>query len=98
MTSDNAEQGKYLAEYYDGRNILDEITDERLEWSMDSHLRQEILSGDRKRHLKRISITMDPFYLQAIRKIATMKSIPYQALIRHWLSEDIKRELHIEEE
>jgi len=28
-----------------------------------------------------------------IRKLATTKSLPYQTLIRHWLSEKIKSEL-----
>lgn len=98
MTSNNTEKGKKLAEYYDHREILDEIIDEPVEWSMDTHLRKEILDGHRGKRLKRISITMDPFYLQAIRKIATMKSIPYQNLIRHWLSVGIRKEMHLEEE
>jgi predicted DNA binding CopG/RHH family protein len=29
----------------------------------------------------------------AIKKLSTMKSIPYQTLIRHWLAEGIKQEL-----
>jgi hypothetical protein len=29
----------------------------------------------------------------AIKKLSNMKSIPYQTLIRHWLSEGIKEEL-----
>jgi len=33
--------------------------------------------------------------IQAIKKVATMKSIPYQTLIRHWLSENLRKELHI---
>jgi len=45
--------------------------------------------------LKNISIKMDPLQVQAIKKVATMKSIPYQTLIRHWLSENLKKELHI---
>jgi hypothetical protein len=28
-----------------------------------------------------------------IKKLSTMKSIPYQTLIRHWLAEGIKQEL-----
>jgi len=30
---------------------------------------------------------------QAVRKIATMKSIPYQTLIRHLIAQQIKKEL-----
>ena len=33
--------------------------------------------------------------LLAIKKIATMKAIPYQTLIRHWLTQYIRKELHI---
>ena len=31
--------------------------------------------------------------LMAIKKLATMKSMSYQTLIRHWLAEEIKKEL-----
>jgi len=41
-----------------------------------------ILLGKRKRKLKNISIKVDPLQIQAIKKVATMKSIPYQILIR----------------
>ncbi len=34
-------------------------------------------------------------FIQALRKIATMKSIPYQTLIRQWLAEGIRKELHL---
>ncbi|MDL1978608.1 MAG: hypothetical protein LWX52_11030 [Deltaproteobacteria bacterium] len=40
------------AEYYDDRNILDEITDESVYLSLDDHLREDILSGKRKRKPK----------------------------------------------
>ena len=36
-----------------------------------------------------------PLQIQAIKKVATTKSNPYQTLIRHWLSENLKKELHI---
>ena len=55
-----------------------------------------ILLGKRKRKLKNISIKVDPLQIQAIKKVATMKSIPYQILIRQWLSQNLKEELHIE--
>lgn len=38
---------------------------------------------------------IDPTQIQALRKIATMRSIPYQTLIRQWLAETIRRELRI---
>jgi hypothetical protein len=36
-----------------------------------------------------------PLQIQAIKKVATTKSNPYQTLIRHWLSENLKKGLHI---
>jgi len=83
------------AKYYDEAGILKEIVDEPIEMSLDTELRRTILSGKRRRNLKNISIKMDPLQIQAIKKVATMKSIPYQTLIRHWLSENLKKELHI---
>jgi len=35
--------------------------------------------------------------ITAIKKPATMKSMPYQTLIRHWLAEEIKKELELVE-
>jgi predicted DNA binding CopG/RHH family protein len=79
--------------YYDERSILDEITDDPTDLVLDEGLRQEILSGKRKRNLKNVTIKMDPLQIMAIKKLSTMKSIPYQTLIRHWLAEGIKHEL-----
>ena len=81
------------AEYYDLGNILEEITDERVTLTVAESLREDIRSGKRKRKLKNITIKMDPLHVQAIKKLATMKSIPYQTLMRHWLAEDIRKEL-----
>jgi predicted DNA binding CopG/RHH family protein len=80
-------------EYYEHGDILDEITDESVELSLDERLRQDILAGRRKRKLKNITIKMDPLQIMAIKRLANMKSIPYQTLIRHWLAQDIKKEL-----
>ena len=81
--------------YYDQRSLLKEIIDEPVNLSLDQQLRNDILSGKRKQALKNITIKLDPLQVQAIRKIATMKSIPYQTLIRSWLSKEIKRELNL---
>ena len=70
------------AAYYDRRGVLKE-------------LRRQILSGARGRRLRNVSIKLDPAQIQALRKIATMRSIPYQTLIRQWLAEGIRRELRI---
>ncbi len=67
--------------------------EESVTLTLDEGLLQNIVSGKRKRKLKNISIKMDPLHVQAIKKLATMKSIPYQTLMRHWLAEDIRKEL-----
>ena len=82
-------------EYYERGDILDEITNEEVDLSSDGQLRQDILSGKRKRKLKNITIKIDPLQIMAIKKVATMKSIPYQTLIRHWLAENVKEELKL---
>ncbi|MBI4230715.1 MAG: hypothetical protein HY608_07750 [Planctomycetes bacterium] len=80
---------------YDRRGILGEIEEGEIELGLDSRLRRAILSGERSRHLKNVTIKLDPVQVQAIRKIATLRSIPYQTLIRQWLAEEIKEALHI---
>jgi len=82
-----------LAEYYDKADIMDEILDESIDLTLNSNLRKDIVSGKRRRRLKNLTIKMDPIQIQAVRKIATMKSIPYQTLIRHWIAQEIKKEL-----
>ncbi len=79
--------------YYDDGNILNEIRDELVDLTLDKNLRRDILSGKRKRRLKNITIKVDPLQIMAIKKLSTIKSIPYQTLIRHWLAESIKQEL-----
>jgi len=80
-------------QYYDDRNVLDEIADESVDLVLDERLRDDIVSGQRKRNLKNVTIKVDPLQIQAIKKLSTMKAIPYQTLIRHWLAEGIKSEL-----
>ena len=82
-----------LADYYDKADIMDEILDESIDLTLDNGLRKDILSGKRRRKLKNLTIKMDPVQIQAVRKIASMKSIPYQTLIRHWIAQEIKKEL-----
>jgi predicted DNA binding CopG/RHH family protein len=79
--------------YYNQENILNEITEEPVAFSLNETLLQDIAAGKRKRPLKNISIKMDPLHVQAIKKLAAMKSIPYQTLMRHWLAEEIRKEL-----
>jgi predicted DNA binding CopG/RHH family protein len=82
-------------EYYDQADILNELLDEPVHFSLDDQLQKEILSGKRARRLKNLTIKMDPLQIQMIRKMAVTKSIPYQTLIRLWLSEKIKGELKL---
>ncbi len=83
------------AEYYEKHDILKEIMDGPLEMGLETELRNTILTRKRKRKLKNISVKIDPLQIRAIKKIATMKAIPYQTLIRHWLAQYIRKELHI---
>jgi ribosomal protein S3AE len=88
------ERDKQWADYYDQANILDELLEEPVEFSSGGKLCRDILSKKRKRKLQNVTIKIDPLQVVAIRKLATTKSIPYQTLIRHWLSEEIKKELN----
>ncbi len=81
------------AEYYDSRGVLEELDERPVEFALEEELRRQILGGKRTRRLQNISIKLDPAQIQALRKIATTKSIPYQTLIRQWLTEGIRREL-----
>jgi len=83
------------AKYYDKRGVLSEIVGKPVEMSLETELRESIITGKRKRRLANISIKIDPLQVRAIKKLATMKSIPYQTLIRNWLSQHLKDELHI---
>ncbi len=85
------ERDKQRADYYDPINILDELLEEPVEFSLGEKPGCDILSKKRKRKLQNVMIKMDPLQIQAIRKLATTKSIPYQTLIGHWLSEEIKK-------
>ena len=84
-----------LAEYYDRQGVLGELEERQVEFALEEELRRQILRGGRTRRLQNISIKLDPAQIQALRKIATMKSIPYQTLIREWLAEGIRKELHL---
>ena len=83
------------AEFYDHGSIFDQIMEEPVEFGIDRKLRKDILSKKRKRKLQNVTIKMDPLQIVTIRKLATMKSIPYKTLIRHWLSDKIRKELSI---
>ncbi len=93
-----AKTGKKKAtdeEYYDKRGILGEIEEGEVALSLEDALKQDILSGKRKRKLRNITIKLDPLYLLSIKKVATKKGIPYQTLVRQWVAENIRKELKI---
>src|SRR6266545_7566535 len=75
-----------LAQYYDRRGVLGELVERPVELALEEELRRQILRGERARRPQNISIKLDPAQIQALRKIANMKSIPYQTLIRQWLA------------
>ena len=89
------ERDKQWADYYDRVDILDELLEEHVELTLGEGLRRDIVSKKRKRKLQNITVKIDPLQVKAIRKLATTKSIPYQTLIRHWLSKEIKKELNL---
>lgn len=84
-----------LASYYDRRGVLRELQHRPVEFALDEELRRQILHGARRRRLQNISVKLDPAQIQALRKIATLRSTPYQTLIRQWLADGIRRELRI---
>jgi len=84
------------AEYYDTHGVLGEIVEGDITLGFEDALKEDILGGKRKRNLKNITIKIDPLYLFSIKKVATMKGIPYQTLVRQWFTEKIRIELKIE--
>jgi predicted DNA binding CopG/RHH family protein len=84
-----------LAEYYDRHGVLGQLDQRPVEFALDEELRRQIMKGERARRLQNLSLKLDPVQIQALRKIATMKSIPYQTLIRQWLADRIRQELQL---
>ncbi len=95
MKTKTAKKPSIAEEYYDKRDILGEIVEEEVVMSLDEALRKDISSGKRKRKLQNVSIKLDPLYLVSIKKVATQKGIPYQTLVRLWVTEKIRKELKI---
>ena len=81
--------------YYEKRDLLREITGDPVVLSLTEELANDIRSGKRKRKLKNVTIKLDPLQIIAIKKLSTIKSMPYQTLIRHWLTEGIKQEMDL---
>lgn len=83
------------ASYYDDHGVLGELIEEDVTLSLSEELRAAVLAGERRHNLQSITLKLDPIQVQAIKKLATMKSMPYQTLIRTWLAEELKKELHL---
>ncbi len=84
-----------VAAHYDRHGVLGKLEEGPVEFALEEELRDQILKGKRKRRLKNLSVKLDEAQIIALRKIATLKSIPYQTLIRLWLAEGIAKELHL---
>lgn len=70
--------------YYDRRGVLGELVEQPVAFALTEELREQILRGRRARRLQDLSIKLDPAQIQALRKIAAKKSVPYQTLTRQW--------------
>ena len=81
------------AEHHDSHGVLDDLVEEPVEFSLADDLREDILHGRRRRPMKNLSLKIDPLQEQAIRKLATMRAVPFQTLIRQWLVERLASEL-----
>ncbi len=92
-TKKQTESGDW-ASYYDEHGVMDELVDDAV-FCLSEELRDAVLTGKRKHNLQSITLKLDPVQVQAIKKLATMKSMPYQTLIRTWLAKELKRELHL---
>ena len=83
-------------EFWDSHSFLDfpEEIEETKFFSLAPELKKEILAGKRKQPGVNISLRFEPSHLAAVKKLATMKSLPYQNLIRMWVVEKLKTELY----
>jgi hypothetical protein len=93
MATKQGKKAESPEQFYDRRGVLAEIIEEPVEIALSEELRSHILSGNRHRRLQNISVKLDPAQIIALRKIATMYSIPYQTLIRKGLADLIRKEL-----
>ncbi|WP_206811089.1 CopG family antitoxin [Paradesulfitobacterium ferrireducens] len=83
----NTEEEEAL--FWDEHDSTEFIEDfEPLEIELSKELEDEILS---KRELKKpVTLRLEPSQIDAVKKIAGQKGLPYQTLIRLWITEKIK--------
>lgn len=79
------------ARFWDEHDTMEFVDDfESVEVEIDSELEAEILN---KRELKKpVTLRLEPNQIEAVKKIANSKGLPYQTLIRMWINEAIRRE------
>lgn len=79
------------ARFWDEHDSTEFIDDfEPVEIELSPELEDEILS---KRELKKpVTLRLEPSQIDAVKKIAAKKGLPYQTLIRLWITERIKKE------
>lgn len=74
---------------HDSTDYLDDL--EPVEIEVTPELKEKISS---KRELKKpITLRLEPNQIDAVKKIASKKGLPYQTLIRMWIVEGIRREV-----
>jgi len=83
------------AVYYDAHGVLGELLPRDIVIHLEEDLKTDILGGHRKRKLRNVTLKLDPLCLQSIKKIATRQGVPYQTVVRQWLTEKIRKELRI---
>jgi predicted DNA binding CopG/RHH family protein len=83
------------AAYYDAHGVLGQLLPEDVVIHLEEELRSDVIAGRRKRKLRNVTLKLDPLCLQSIKKIATRQGVPYQTVVRQWLTEKIRKELRI---
>lgn len=79
------------ARFWDEHDSTEFIEDfEPVDIEVAPELEEEIFN---KRELKKpVTLRLEPNQIDAVKKIAVMKGLPYQTLIRMWITERIKSE------
>jgi len=82
-------------EFWDSHSFLDfpDEIEELETFSLAPKLNEGILVRRRKRTMVDVPLSLDLSHLEAVKKLAKMKSIPYQNLIRMWITEKLRVEL-----
>ena len=83
-------KSKEEAEFWDAYSIADYWEElEPVQVEVDRGLADNIAE---RQKTKRITLRLREYQLEAVKRIAQRKDIPYQTLIRSWVAEAIRRE------